>query len=171
MRDMSSRWRQLFDVFLTSTFVTVLPYCPFSHSFSQSSRSWKLLLGYNLLLMLDLIYRCIVLIRMHAFLSRCFSLSYCIISLQFVTRAAPTPSCMRRSNFCTQICCAGALMSTTASRYGEGETEELPMEGLRIFDVLSHAASAYYVVACWITHAHFPMRPCPDLSYQLVCGG
>ena len=54
-------------------------------------------------------------------------------------------------------------------RYGEGQTEELPFEGLRVFDVLSHAASAYFVVACWITHALFPARPCPDLDYELAC--
>ena len=55
------------------------------------------------------------------------------------------------------------------NRHGEGETDELPMEGLQIFDVFSHAASAYFVVACWITHAQFPLRPCDDMSYRLVC--
>eukprot|EP00277_Geminigera_cryophila_P021519 CAMPEP_0179463378 /NCGR_PEP_ID=MMETSP0799-20121207/45468_1 /TAXON_ID=46947 /ORGANISM="Geminigera cryophila, Strain CCMP2564" /LENGTH=413 /DNA_ID=CAMNT_0021266649 /DNA_START=139 /DNA_END=1377 /DNA_ORIENTATION=+ len=89
----------------------------------QVSRSWKLLLGYTLLLLLDLLHRSILLIRMHAFLSR----------------------------------------------FGEGETDELPLEGLRHFDVLSHAASAYFVVACWITHAQFPLRPCEDLDYKLAC--
>eukprot|EP00802_Teleaulax_amphioxeia_P005593 Tamp_05597.p1 GENE.Tamp_05597~~Tamp_05597.p1 ORF type:complete len:480 (-),score=52.92 Tamp_05597:1489-2850(-) len=89
----------------------------------QMSRSWKLLVGYTLLLNLDVIYRVVLLVRMHAFLSR----------------------------------------------HGEGETDELPMEGLQIFDVFSHAASAYFVVACWITHAQFPLRPCDDMSYRLAC--
>ena len=35
------------------------------------SRSWKLLVGYTLLLNLDVIYRVVLLVRMHAFLSRC----------------------------------------------------------------------------------------------------
>ena len=90
---------------------------------NQNSQSWKLLLGYTLLLMLDLIHRFVLLIRMHAFLSR----------------------------------------------HGEGETDELPFQALRVFDVFSHAASAYFVVACWITHAYFPQRNCDDLEYQLAC--
>ena len=90
---------------------------------NQNSQSWKLLLGYTLLLMLDLIHRFVLLIRMHAFLSR----------------------------------------------HGEGETDELPFQALRVFDVFSHAASAYFVVACWITHSYFPQRNCDDLEYQLAC--
>ena len=43
----------------------------FPHCHLQVSRSWKLLLGYTLLLLLDLLHRSILLIRMHAFLSRC----------------------------------------------------------------------------------------------------
>ena len=90
---------------------------------NQNSQSWKLLLGYTLLLLLDLIHRFVLLIRMHAFLSR----------------------------------------------HGEGETDALPFQALRAFDVFSHAASAYFVVACWITHAYFPQRNCDDLEYQLAC--
>jgi hypothetical protein len=37
----------------------------------QTTRSWKLLVGYSLLLALDVVYRVVLLIRMHAFLSRC----------------------------------------------------------------------------------------------------
>ena len=37
---------------------------------SQSSRSWKLLIGYTVLLFLDIIHRSILLLRMHVFLSR-----------------------------------------------------------------------------------------------------
>jgi hypothetical protein len=44
------------------------------HTYTQSvqtTRSWKLLVGYSLLLALDVVYRVVLLIRMHAFLSRC----------------------------------------------------------------------------------------------------
>ena len=49
--------------------------CDLSHDFRtytvQTTRSWKLLVGYSLLLALDVVYRVVLLIRMHAFLSRC----------------------------------------------------------------------------------------------------
>jgi len=48
------------------SFLVAIPHCHL-----QVSRSWKLLLGYTLLLFLDLLHRSILLIRMHAFLSRC----------------------------------------------------------------------------------------------------
>jgi hypothetical protein len=45
---------------------------------AQESRSWKLLFGYTILLLLDIIHRSILLLRMHVFLSR--SLHACVES-------------------------------------------------------------------------------------------
>jgi len=90
---------------------------------THDSTSWKLLLGYVILSLLDAFYRFIHIVRLQAFLTR----------------------------------------------YGEGETNELPHPRLRIFDILSHASSGTFVLSCWITHLAFPFQSCPDADYKLIC--